>query len=316
MHELITYSSGFSTGVEWPWPISVYLLLAGISGGSLIVAFFIKYYLKQTEVTAVYKSAALVSFVTIMLGMICLVADLTRPILFWKILITYNWTSVMSIGVAALMLYIPLSAVVFVYAFEKELKKFLPFLNKFEWLFKLLNKVKTPVEGTLFFFAVVVCAYTGFLISVLVRFPILNTSILPALFVVSGLSAGTAALCIVARKYFNEDVHSKDMAILHKIEWPIMATEVMFLIMLFVSLLIGDASSKAALGAFHEGIWSTVFWIGIVGVGFVTPVILNFALGKKIAHSAFTFYTSALCSIFAVLCLRLFIVYAGQIFSV
>ncbi len=315
MNELVTYSSGFSTGVEWPWPIAIYLLLAGMSGGSLIVAFLLKFYLKQTEITPIYKAGALIAFATILLGMVFLVADLTRPILFWKILIMYNWTSVMSIGVAALMLYIPLSAVIFVYAFEQELKKFLPFLNKFEWLFSLLNKFKTPVEGTMFFFAVIICAYTGFLISVLVRFPILNTSILPALFVVSGLSVGIASLAIVARKYFKADMHSADMHILHKAEWPVMATEMLFLLMLFVSLVIGNEGAQSAAPAFYEGTWATVFWVGIVGVGFVMPLVLNFALGKNIAHSAFTYYVSALGSIIAVLCLRLFIVYAGQIFG-
>ncbi len=38
----------------------------------------------------------------------CLVLDLTDPFNFWRILIFYNPTSVMSIGVAALLFYIPL----------------------------------------------------------------------------------------------------------------------------------------------------------------------------------------------------------------
>ncbi len=38
---------------------------------------------------------------TILLGMICLVFDLTKPLDFWKILIFYNPTSVMSVGVMA-----------------------------------------------------------------------------------------------------------------------------------------------------------------------------------------------------------------------
>lgn len=37
MNEAIEFTVGFSHGVEWGWPIGVYLLLAGISGGALIL---------------------------------------------------------------------------------------------------------------------------------------------------------------------------------------------------------------------------------------------------------------------------------------
>ncbi len=312
VNELITYSSGFTEEIGWEWPISVYLLLAGISGGTIIVALLIRFYKNQTENTAVYKSASLVAFVTILLGMVCLVGDLTKPLNFWQILINYNFNSVMSIGVVALMIYIPLTFVAVVFAFAGFVKERFSFLTK---IVDLLLKFRVILEGVLFLFGVVVCAYTGFLISVLVRFPLLNTSILPALFVISGLSAGTAVLCIIAKRVFNENVHSSDMKILHKIEWPIMAIEVLFLTMLYISLATGNEAGKIALAAFHEDSWSTVFWIGIVCIGFLLPIILNFSQ-KEQENSNSVFYISAMCSIVGVLCLRLFIIYAGQTFSV
>lgn len=313
MNELITYTKGFSHEIGWHWPISVYLLLAGISGGAVIVALFIKFYKKQNENTAIYKSAALISCSTIMLGMICLVLDLTRPLIFWKILINYNWTSVMSIGVIAISVFIPLTCIFVIFAFEEEIKKHFKFLIG---IINLLVILKPFLERLLFVFAIVICAYTGFLISVLVRFPLLNTSILPALFVISGLSAGTASLCIVAKRFFKEDIHSKDISILHKIEWPIMSIEILFLFMLYISLLTGNEANKIALLGFHKGIWSDIFWIGVVFIGFILPIIMNFFLGKKIAKTLVVFYASAICSILGVLCLRLFIVYAGQIFNI
>jgi len=313
MNELINYNHGFTDGIGWHWPIAVYLLLAGISGGALIVSLAIRYYKNQSENTAVYKSAALASCGTILLGMVFLVADLTKPLVFWKILINYNVTSVMSIGVAAISLYIPLTCLIVVYAFENEIKTWFTFLTP---LLDLLQKIRTIIEGATFFFAIVICAYTGFLISVLVRFPILNTSILPALFVISGLSAGTASVCIIANKFFKEDRHSSDMQILHKIEWPIMFIEIIFLTMLYVSLVVGSAFAQAGLEGFHEGTWANVFWLGVVCVGFILPLFLNFFLGKKIAHSSSAFYISAMSSIVGVLCLRMFVIYAGQIFSI
>ena len=95
MNGAINFTYGFSHGVEWGWPIAVYLLLAGISGGALIVALMVRFYKKQHEDTPLLKAASLVSFSTIAFGMVFLVGDLEKPFYFWKILINYNFSSVM-----------------------------------------------------------------------------------------------------------------------------------------------------------------------------------------------------------------------------
>ncbi|DAB36607.1 MAG: nitrite reductase [Epsilonproteobacteria bacterium] len=317
MNEAIEFTVGFSHGVEWGWPIGVYLLLAGISGGALIVSLALRYYQRQSVETPLLKAASLVSFVTIVFGMVFLVGDLEKPLYFWKILINYNFKSVMSIGVLALCLYIPLTFVLVAIVFEGWIKEHLATtpLAKLFFLFPLLKALRPAVEVLAFVFAIVVCAYTGFLISVLVRFPLLNTAILPALFVVSGLSAGTAFSSLIASFFFQADAHAGDMKTLHTIEWPVMALEMLLLFMLFVSLIVGTSFDKQTAGAFFQGGYSALFWFGVVGIGFGVPLVLNFLLGKKVAHSAFAFYLSGAASVLGVLSLRLFILYAGQTFS-
>lgn len=320
MNGAINFTYGFSHGVEWGWPIAVYLLLAGISGGALIVALLVRFYKKQHEDTPLLKAASLVSFSTIAFGMVFLVGDLEKPLYFWKILINYNFASVMSIGVMAISVYIPLTLVMCLYLFEKEisvvLAKKAQLLGYFEMVMTLLKKIRPMVEVLSVIFAVIICAYTGFLISVLVRFPILNTAILPALFVVSGLSAGTASAGMVASYFFKEDAHSSDLKTLHTIEWPIMAVEIMLIAMLFVSLLVGNEFQQSTTIAFKSGIYANLFWFGVMGVGFGLPLVLNFALGKHVAHSHTAFYLSGMASVVGVLCLRMFIIYAGQTFGV
>lgn len=320
MNGAINYTYGFSHGVEWGWPIAVYLLLAGISGGALIVALLVRFYKKQQVDTPLLKAASLVSFVTIALGMVFLVGDLEKPLYFWKILINYNFTSVMSIGVMAISIYIPLTLIMCFYLFEKEISVVLAkksqLLGYFEMVMVLLKKIRPMIEVLSVVFAVVICAYTGFLISVLVRFPILNTAILPALFVVSGLSAGTASASMVASYLFKEDTHSSDLKTLHVIEWPIMAVEIMLIAMLFVSLLVGNEFQQTTTVAFQSGVYANLFWFGVMGVGFGLPLVLNFALGKHVAHSHMAFYLSGMASVLGVLCLRMFIIYAGQTFSI
>lgn len=305
----LNFTAGLSEGVAWPWPIAVYLFLAGISGGSVATALLLNIYRKQTTVnTPVLKAAALTGLVTILLGMVCLVLDLTNPLFFWRILVYYNPTSVMSLGVMALLFYIPLVFVLALVALRDEVKK----CGALSWLDGLIG-VFDGWRGALYWIvlvlAITICAYTGFLISALVRFPLINTAVLPALFVASGLSAGAAAAKILAVGVFGDTLESRDQHILHGVEYPVMAAEILCIFMIAVSLILGNAGQQAAAAAFVSGPWATEFWVGVVGVGFVLPLV--FGCMKSRAG----FYLAGLASIAGMMCLRLFILYAGQLFS-
>ncbi len=325
MQMVIDMTEGFSHGhVIWGWMIGVYLVLAGASGGALVIALVRRHYSVNKENTALLKSASLIGFTTVAFGMVFLVADLHRPLYFWKILINYNFTSVMSIGVAAISIYIPLTLVVFIMAFEEEIKSILENKIKISKLTtlvveitKILKKARPTIEFTTIFFAIVICVYTGFLISVLVRFPLLNTAVLPILFMVSGLAAGGAATRLVSYLFFEKDHHSLDMSLLHRLEWPVMFIEILLVAMLIVSLLIGNEYQKIAMQAFdvYATGWAYLFWVGVVGIGFGIPLALNFLFGSKVAHSNWAFFISGASSIVGVLCLRLFLLYAGQTFG-
>ena len=82
MNPDVDFTIGLTAGVAWPWPIAVYLFLAGISGGALAIACLIRIYRKETSITPLFSAAAVIAFVTIALGMVCLVADLTNPLFF------------------------------------------------------------------------------------------------------------------------------------------------------------------------------------------------------------------------------------------
>ncbi|OUT15883.1 nitrite reductase [Campylobacter concisus] len=321
MDGALNFTATFSHGVEWGWPIAVYLLLAGMSGGALIAAILLKHYKKQENFSPFFKAASLLAFVSIMLGMVCLIADLEKPLLFWKILINYNFTSVMSIGVAGLCVFIPLSFLMCLYAFNDEILNFLAkSLKSFSALFALIMKILIPLYPFLsricLIFAVIICAYTGFLISVLIRFPLLNTAVLPALFIASGLSAGISGSSLVAAALFKEDPHSSDLHSLHSVEFSVLGAEILLILMLFVSLLLGSSYQQNAAVAFYSGVWANFFWLGVVLVGFIVPFVLNFAFGKKVASLKFSFYISSLAAVIGVLLLRVFILYAGQTYSI
>ena len=118
---MLDFTIGLTEGVAWPWPIAVYLFLAGISGGAVAVAICVNLFRGVHLNTPIMKAASLIGFITIVLGMICLVLDLTNPLFFWRILVYYNPTSVMSIGVMALLFYIPLVFVLMCVSLQQEI---------------------------------------------------------------------------------------------------------------------------------------------------------------------------------------------------
>lgn len=305
----LNFTLGLTQGISWPWPIAVYLFLAGISGGAVAVAILLNLFKKQTaENTPLLKAASLIGLVTILLGMVCLVLDLTDPLVFWRILIYYNLTSVMSLGVIALLCYIPLVFVLTLVVLRKEIKQ----CGALAWLDGIagaFDAVRGALLWIVLILAITICAYTGFLISALIRFPLINQAVLPALFVASGLSAGAAASKMFAVASFGDEMHSDDMKVLHAAEWPIMAVEALCIFMIAVALINGNAAAQAASAAFVTGPWATEFWVGVVGVGFVLPVLLNFV------KSSASFYLAGLASVTGMMCLRLFILYAGQLYG-
>lgn len=310
MDGTITFTIGLSEGIAWPWPIAVYLFLAGISGGAVAVALMLNFFKHTTDVTPMLKSAGIIGLSTILLGMLCLVLDLTNPLYFWRILVYYNPTSVMSIGVMLLLLYIPLVAVLVVMCFADIFSQW-PFLSWIKPLCEKLEAVRTWINAIVMVLALAICAYTGFLISALIRFPLINTAVLPALFVASGISAGMAATKILAACCFGAKETDPDMHAMHQAEWPVMATEAFCLFMIAIALLSGNESARLAFNAFTEGVWAVVFWIGAVVIGFGIPLVTSLLAGSK-PESKAAFYFAGLCAIGGMMCLRLFILYAGQ----
>ena len=131
-------------------------------------------------------------------------------------------------------------------AFRKEVKG----CGALAWLDGIIGAfdgIRGALQWIVLILAITICAYTGFLISALIRFPLINTAVLPALFIASGLSAGAAAAKLVAVGCFGEEEHSADMKLLHGAEWPIMAAEALCIFMIAVSLISGNAAAQVSL---------------------------------------------------------------------
>ncbi|SDJ96919.1 MULTISPECIES: NrfD/PsrC family molybdoenzyme membrane anchor subunit [Ferrimonas] len=298
--------------VVWNWIIAVYLFMAGLSAGSMLVAIGLRWYKQSRGLPVdglpVIKASAIIGPAAICAGMALLVLDLTKPFEFYLILLNYNLTSVMAWGVLVLLVYIPL---VFIYAalvFEKPLLSVMPSLKG---LLGFCRSMENGLNKLIFALAIGVGVYTGFLLSAMISYPILNTAVLPALFLASALSVGSAGNILVATLFFSKKP-SDCIEQVHRIEYPVAFNEALCLVLLFVGLNFSGPAAQAATAAISHGVWAQVFWIGVVGLGLAVPVVANTFAPKSWKHTKPFLITVSCCTIMGVLALRHFVVYAGQ----
>jgi len=302
--------------VVWHWPIAVYLFLAGLSAGAIISAIVIKW-MKGNDVSpwdGIIKAGAILAPVTIGAGLMLLIFDLTRPLHFWKLLIHYNFGSVMTLGVLALFAYFPVVILFFLGVFKKELFENGP-LKILAPVAEFALSYAKVIEGITLVLAVGVGAYTGFLLSAMNSYPLLNTPILPALFLASGVSAGISANLVVGLLFFKSSTGESNVSYLHGLDVKVIFAELFFLFILFVGMMYqGGVTAHVASTAISTGGLSALLWIGVIGLGLILPIGLNFALPHGVKHSHGFVIFNALIVLVGVLALRYYILYAGQTF--
>ena len=308
--------------IYWPWPIAVYLFLAGLSAGAMMVALLVKwnYHKKQDDSIwdAMVKAGAIVAPITICVGLALLVLDLGKPLSFYWILIKYNFGSVMSIGVALLLLYTPFAFLFAIIIFEEEIEKygFLALLRPISRLIRSFAPLSKTIETLLFILAIGVGVYTGFLLSAITKLPLWNTPILPILFLTSGFSSGIAANILVGLCCFKHLIHEENVKYLLVLDLRAVLFEIPLIAVLFLGLYFeGGASALAAKQALTTGQYTLIFWLGVVGLGLLTPIAIALTALKNHAYRVGYIVANSLVVICGVVMLRYYIVYAGQIFT-
>ncbi|MFV0575998.1 MAG: cytochrome c nitrite reductase subunit NrfD [Vibrio sp.] len=304
----------------WDWVIAIYLFLTGMSAGGVLISI----YLKRNVITepanknGIIRANAIFAPLGIIFGLVILIFHLQRPWLFWKILIHYNVTSVMSMGVLLFQVYMVALFIWIGIVFRSEIAQF---LSKMPAIGKLVDTVlawfipfERKVEWVLAALAFLLAAYTGFLLSALKTYPLLNNPVLPVLFVFSSVSSGIAACMLFGVVGGKEPTNSPSVKWMHGIEKPVVLFELFVLCAFFVGLYFGGGQKAVAVAnAIGGGFWATWFWLGVIGVGMILPLLMSTFTSSEAQHKRGFVITVSALSLFGVLMLRTFILYAGQL---
>ncbi|KHN92347.1 cytochrome c nitrite reductase subunit NrfD [Pectobacterium actinidiae] len=312
-------SSAFHfASLVWDWPIAIYLFLVGISAGLVTLSALLRRYHPEqaTADSTLMRTTLILAPCTIILGLLILVFHLTRPWTFWKLMFHYSVTSVMSVGVMLFQVYMAALAVWLANIFSEQIivlqQRWLPKLVMLPKVLGWLAPMQKSLDIVMLLLAVMLGAYTGFLLSALKTYPLLNNPILPALFLFSGVSSGAAVALIAMACRYRRNPHNEEAHFVHRVETPVVWLEIFLLFAFFIGLALGDDGKQRALvAAVGGGFWAMWFWLGVVGIGLILPLLLKSWANRQ--HSPYGVLAVCGMSLVGVLLLRFFILYAGQL---
>jgi formate-dependent nitrite reductase membrane component NrfD len=290
--------------VEWGLLIVVYLFLGGLSAGAMVLS-SVATLAGGGRYEGIARVGAWVAPWPVLVGTALLVFDLGQPFYFWKLFVAFEPRSPMWLGTWLLTFF---SLVSVPYA-----STFLPsWLSFWSPAASACWRGRLAVAGAALGFAVGV--YTGVLLGVLVARPLWNTPLVAQLFLVSALSTASALLILLLAHAGTAD----ERRALARADVLLIILELLLLGGMFVGAGTSSASAGEAIGVLTHGAYGWAFWIGVVSLGLVVPLVLELAelwhIDERLAWTRLPALTrtAPLLVLAGGFLLRLVIVYAGQ----
>jgi protein NrfD len=287
----------------WHWQIPVYLYLGGLAAGILFFAALFTIMGKENEMRTSVKWAPFLVPGALVLGLFMLFLDLKHQLYFWQLYTTVRLQSPMSWGAWVLMFITPLS-IIWAASYIKEA------LPKWNWKFNILKlfeiwviKYRIVLAWVIIILSIILGIYTGILLSAFNARPLWNNSILGPLFLVSGMSTGTAVIM-----WMSKDHHERKM--MSRIDLLLITIELFFITHMIMGMLAGSSVQIAAAGLFLGGQFTVSFWVFVIVLGLVFPAVLEILelVGYRIPIAV-----PAVLILFGGLVFRFIMVEAGQI---
>ena len=266
----------------WGWQIAWYLFLGGLGAGATLTSLLASS--AGSRFSMIERAGATLAGPAVAFGTALLVFDLgmgrREP---WRLVYLYlNWDSPMTWGTWILTLFIPV-------ALLHALAVTGPLAPRWERYVAPVRRVSVQLRGALKVTAGVLAlstaVYTGVLLSVPPSFPLLNSRLLPVLFLVSALSTGLSAAVLggyllASRRGVELDLHQWS-----RIHIGLLVVE---LAALLAWLGVGSTSQAGSdsVQLLVSGDLAPVFWLGVVLAGLVGPVLAFFAETAPRPHHA------------------------------
>lgn len=316
---------------EWGLLVVNYLFLAGVSAGAFAISSFATY-LGGPHFRRVARIGALLAPWPVSIGVGVLVLDLGRPLAFWHLLMTVQWTSPMSIGTWLLTGFILLSLVYAALWVPAPLDNLLrlptragDLLHFTRWLpltGSTLRRARAVLAAAGFPISLGVGIYTGILLGAVPGRPFWNTPMLAQLFLFSAMSTGTATVLIItallgARR---KDELEQERKLLVSTDLVLIVLEIFMLIPFLLHHALSTWSSANSISLILGGEFTLPFWLGVIVLGILLPLAIEgyelFPVILKEGAARYSLVLSAASGVLVLVggfVLRFVFVYAGQV---
>lgn len=328
----------------WNWTVAVYLFVAGVSAGAFAVS-VLAYFLGEEKYQELTRIGAYIAPFPLIVGLLFLIYDLERPSLFWKLLVTFQAHSIMSLGAWLLLIFSVLSFAYFYLWLPDRvdivgLLRLLPQRWDERPVLRLvrtnpvvlalrrqsLNRLRGYIGIVGMPMALLVGIYTGVLLGALVARPFWNNPMLPMLFLVSAMKTGTASICLIGcfikgfRGMSREQIDTNKFMI-HSIDFVLIILSIIAAILFIFGLYTSPRSSVEAAGLIMGGEFTLLFWGVAIMVGVLLPfslevyeLIPHFVSRKAMReHNPWISGVTTLSVLVGGFFLRYVVVYAGQV---
>lgn len=243
----------------WDGIVAVDLFFAGMGALAFIFAVLFSWDGERGQKTK--KFAMIAAFVCVALGAIILAVDakagIQHPLRF--IHLFSNFGSVMTWGVVFISVFLLIS---FISIVLQMMKKKSP-----KWL---------ELIGCLF--ALGVAGYTGVLLGSSQSYPLWNMMILPVAFFVSAAYCGLALTGIIGFFVEREELAAKKWLSPLCLALPVLQALCVCVLLgvTAASTGVAQAAGSASVSMLISGEWAVLFWAGLVVIGIVAPLVLEF----------------------------------------
>jgi len=296
----------------WGWQIPVYLFLAGLVAGIMIVASAQEWRSGGTWEKRLSRILPVLAAILLTLGMCSLYLDLEIGGLKLNVIrlyMTFRPSSVISWGAWILLITYPCLAIWFLGAVSPESLGRLAARNRPFRLLRPVGQWAVRNRRQILVLNVIVgtCLgiYTGIFLSGMVARPVWHSGVLGPLFLISGISAGAALLGLFR-------VHHGLTRSFIKWDMAALVAESAFLALFLLDNSTGTASHRAGAELFLSGPYAGAFFGLVVLAGIVAPLVMGWADLTKRAKPPLL---APVLGLVGGLALRFVIVFAGQAVS-
>lgn len=295
----------------WHWHVALYLFAGGLVAGLMIFGSSFRLINMKGFEKAVWISD-MVGLPLLGIGMLFLWFDLARRWNAWRFFTTLQITSPMSWGSWILLISILLLGLRFLTYLPapaaETSKHRLVRTGRALWRFGFSVGQKArhwtkPLDILTILFGVALGLYTGVLLNTIPARPLWNSSILPILFLVSGLASGWAFLCLF--------IAGEQIRKLMPLSIAIGGIELFLILSYVLTLVSGTEATQRAGELFLSGAYGLGLWGLVVLVGLLVPVTIETMEVTRRHVPVLLTRSVPLMTLIGGVALRFVIVYAG-----